>query len=132
MTTKNLTERQESFLEHLVACNGDAKLAAELAGYAHNTHYAVVKALRSEILDLTESILAVNAPQAALKILDVMNSSEPVPQANIKLQAAQTVLDRVGVAKTERMDVKVESPNGIFILPSKTPVVVDAEYSADE
>lgn len=127
-TEKHLTERQELFLENLVSCGGNSKLAAEMSGYAPGTHYAVVKALRSEILDITESILAVNAPQAAHKLVELLNSSEPVPQANIKLAAAQTLLDRVGVAKTERLDVKVEAPNGIFILPAKKSTIVDAEY----
>jgi len=130
-TEKSLTTKQETFLENLISCGGDAKRAAELSGYAPGSHYAVVKALRSEILDITESILAVNAPQAATKLVDIMNSNEPIPQANIKLQAAQTLLDRVGVAKTERLDVKVEAPNGIFILPAKKSTnteLLDAEY----
>jgi hypothetical protein len=129
MTTKNtLTTRQESFLEHLLACDGDAKRAAELAGYSDNSHYAVVKALRSEILDLAEGVLALNAPKAAVKMINIMDSDEPIPQANIKLQAAQTILDRVGVSKSERLDVKVEAPNGIFILPAKKETIIEAEY----
>lgn len=129
MKNKNtLTTRQEAFLEHLIACDGDAKLAAQLAGYSDNSHYAVVKALRSEILDLAEGVLALNAPKAAVKMIKIMESDEPLPQANIKLQAAQTILDRVGVSKSERLDVKVDTPNGIFILPAKKETVIEAEY----
>jgi hypothetical protein len=58
-----------------------------------------------------------------------MESDEPIPQANIRVQAAQTLLDRVGVAKKERLDVKVETPSGLFILPAKAPTIIeDAEY----
>lgn len=127
-TEKSLTTKQESFLQHLMDCGGDPKKAAELAGYAPNTHYAVVKALKSEILDLTESMLASNAPKAASKMVNILDSDEPIPQANIKLQAAQTILDRVGISKSERLDVKVETPNGIFILPAKKETIVEAEY----
>lgn len=130
-TEKNLTDRQTMFLENLVSCGGDVKLAAEMSGYAPGTHYAVVKALRSEILDITESILAVNAPQAAHKLVELLTSTEPLPQANIKLAAAQTLLDRVGVAKTERLDVKMETPNGIFILPAKKSVMLEGEYEEE-
>ena len=47
----------------------------------------------------------------------------------MRLQAAQTLLDRVGIGKKERLDVKVETPSGLFILPAKAPTIIeDAEY----
>lgn len=126
---KELTVKQQLFLENLVSCNGNAKKAAEIAGYAENSYSTVVKSLRSEILDLTQGILASNAPQAALKLINIMNSDEPIPQANVRLQAAQTILDRVGIAKTDKLDINVESSNGIFILPAKQKTIIeDAEY----
>ena len=128
-TKKELTVKQQDFLDSLIACGGDARKAAELAGYAPGSYTAVVKALKSEILDLAEGVLAVNAPKAALKLVQVMDSDEPIPQANMRLQAAQTLLDRVGVSKKERLDVKVETPSGLFILPAKAPTnIEDVEY----
>ena len=128
-TKKELTVKQQDFLDNLIACGGNARQAAELAGYAAGSYTAVVKALKSEILDLAEGVLAVNAPKAALKLVQVMESDEPIPQANIRVQAAQTLLDRVGVAKKERLDVKVETPSGLFILPAKAPTIIeDVEY----
>ena len=128
-TKKELTTKQNLFLENLITCNGNAKQAAELAGYAEGSYTSVVKALKSEILEMTQGILASNAPQAALKLIHIMNSDEPIPQANIRLQAAQTVLDRVGISKTDKLDITVESNNGIFILPAKNKTIIeDAEY----
>jgi len=125
---KALTTKQEAFLQYLIECDGDTKMAAELAGYSPQSRYAVVKALKSEILDLTEGMLALNAPKAASKMINLLDADEAIPQANIKLQAAQTILDRVGVSKSERLDVKVETPNGIFILPAKKETVIEADY----
>ena len=127
---KQLTTKQEIFLDNLIDCEGDAKKAAELAGYAPNSHFQVVKSLKTEILDRTESILAQAAPKAALKITDIMNSTQPIPQANIRMQAAQTILDRVGIAKTDRIDLKVEAPTGLFILRAKKETVI--EYEEEE
>ena len=128
-TKKELTTKQQTFLENLITCNGNAKQAAELAGYAEGSYSAVVKALKSEILEMTQGILASNAPQAALRLVNIMNSDEPIPQANIRLQAAQTVLDRVRISKTDKLDITVESNNGIFILPAKNKTIIeDAEY----
>ena len=130
MTTKTLTLKQETFLKNLVDCNFDPQLAGEKAGYVSTSIPSVVKSLRTEILDLTESILAQSAPKAALKIVNIMDSSQPIPQANIKMQAAQTILDRVGISKTERLDVKIESPTGLFILPAKNETIIEyAELS---
>ena len=100
MSNKELTEKQQSFLDNLVFCGGDAKKAADIAGYAPNSYTTVVKSLKTEILNLAEGILAQSAPKAALKLVQVMDSDEPIPQANMRLQAAQTVLDRVGLGKT--------------------------------
>ena len=128
MSKKELTTRQEAFLDNLTACGGDVKHAAELAGYAEGTHYAVVKALKTEILDIANNIMALNAPKAASKLIQIMDSAEPIPQANMRLQAAQQILDRVGLGKTERLDVTVSAGGGLFVIPAKKEVVIDGEY----
>ena len=83
--------------------------------------------LKNEIIELASNILAQSAPQAALKLVQVMNTDDPMPQANVRLQAAQTILDRTGLGKQDKLDVNVESEGGsLFILPAKT--VVEGEY----
>jgi hypothetical protein len=47
--------------------------------------------------------------------------------ANVKLQAAQTILDRVGLGKKERLDVNHNVSGGIFILPEKQTIDITAE-----
>ena len=96
---KELTTKQQTFLNNLVETGGDPKKAAELAGYAPNSYWQVTKSLKTEIIDLASNILAQSAPQAALKLVKVMESEDPVPQASVRLQAAQTILDRVGLGK---------------------------------
>ena len=51
-----------------------------------------------------------------------MQSSKAVPQANVKLQAAQTILDRVGVTKKEKLDINHKVTNSVFILPEKKTI----------
>ena len=128
MADKQLTTRQQDFLNNLPSCGGDVRLAAEQAGYAEGTHYAVVKALRTEILDVATGILSLSAPKAAMKLVSIMDSAEPIPQANMRIQAAQTILDRVGLGKTERLDVTVNTAGGLFILPSKNETVIEGTY----
>ncbi len=125
-TTRKLTEKQQSFLDYLIETGGNPKEAAELAGYSGN-HYQIIQTLREEIVDLASDVLARSAPQAAFKLIEVMNSDKSMPQVNTKLQAAQTILDRVGVSKRERLDVNHNVNGGIFILPEKQPIEVEAE-----
>ena len=123
---KELTEKQQTFLDNVVVTGGDLKKAAELAGYKGN-HYQVIQSLKDELVDMAQNLLAHNAPRAAMKLVEVMDSDRPVPQASSKLQAAQTILDRVGVAKRDRLDVTHQAAGGIFILPEKAPIEVEAE-----
>ena len=122
---RELTEKQQAFLNHLVETQGDAREAAKLAGYSSHYHH-VVKTLKSEILELTQEVLANSAPKAAFKLVEIMDSKRPIIQANNKLAAATTLLDRVGVSKVDRVDINhnVQS-GGIFLMPDKKPLDLD-------
>jgi len=123
---RNLTDKQQSFLDNLISTGGDPKQAAELAGYSGNYHQ-VIKSLRQEVIELASDVLARSAPQAAFKLVEIMNSDAPIPQVGNKLTAAQTILDRVGVSKSDKLDVTHKAAGGIFILPEKEPIEVQAE-----
>ena len=124
--TRKLTEKQENFLSNLIETKGNLKLSAELAGYSGN-HYQIIKSLRQEIVDLASNVLAREAPSAAFKLVEVMQSDTAIPQASVKLQAAQTILDRVGVVKQEKLDINHNINGGIFILPEKETIDIVAE-----
>jgi len=125
---RELTDKQQSFLDNLVETHGDAKKAAELAGYTSHYHH-VVKTLKSEILELTQEVLANSAPKAAFKLVEIMESNKPIPQASNKLTAAQTLLDRVGVGKIDKVDVNHNvNTGGIFLMPDKNPIDIEGDY----
>jgi len=130
---RKLTDKQQKFLDVLsTEANGDIKAALKIAGYEDTSYYAVVKSLREEIVDCANTILAHSAPRAAQKLVQVLESDDPIPQVNAKLQAAQTLLDRVGVAKKENINVNHTVSGGIFLLPNKKEVVIEGEYSEDD
>ena len=131
--SKTLTEKQEKFLDCLIVTNGDLKQAAELAGYSNGSHYQVVKALKNEIIDFATDVLANSAPEAAFKLVEIMNTNKPITQIQNKLQAAQAILDRVGVTKKERLDVNHNVSGGVFILPAKAveKEVIEVNNSED-
>lgn len=120
-SNRTLTEKQEKFLNSLIETKGDLKLSAELAGYSGN-HYQVIRSLKEEIVELASDVLAREAPSAAFKLVEVMTNPVAMPQANVKLQAAQTILDRVGLGKKDRLEVDHNVSGGIFILPEKKTI----------
>jgi len=124
---KELTVKQQNFLDNLVATGGDLKKAAELSGYSKNGHFQVANALKHEIIEMASGILAQSAPKAAMKLVNIMDSDEPIPQANVRIQAAQTILDRIGLGKKESLDVNHKVEGGLFILPAKKEIVIDAQ-----
>ena len=122
---RNLTTKQQAFLDNIVATEGDFKKSAELAGYSGN-HYQILKSLKQEVVDLASDVLARSAPKAAFKLIEMVDSDRPVPQASQKLAAAHTILDRVGVSKTDRVEVNHNVQGGIFVLPAKDEVIIES------
>ena len=129
---KELTTKQQTFLDNLVETGGDPKEAAKLAGYSENGHWQVAHALKNEIIELASNILAQSAPNAAMKLVDIMDSNVPIPQANMRLQAAQTILDRTGLGKQERLEVKHKVEGGLFILPAKEEIIINGDAAEIE
>jgi len=128
---REYTEKQQSFLDNLVKAGGDSRVAAEMAGYAPGVYPQVVRALKEEIIELASEILAQSAPKAAMKLVEVMEADTPIPQSNVKIQAAQTILDRIGLGKADRVDVNhniSDNTGALFILPAKKPSTIDADY----
>lgn len=125
---RKLTEKQEKFLDVLGGeAKGDLRKSLVLAGYEESSYYAVIRALKEQIVDVANTILAHSAPKAAQSLVDVLESDKPIPQANVKLQAAQTLLDRVGVSKKEHLNVNHNVTGGIFLLPDKKEVIIEGE-----
>ena len=118
--TKSLTEKQESFLENLFGqARGNPREAAKLAGYDENGYQKVIKSLKQEIIERADGVLATHSPKAVMGMVNALDDDGSAPGANTRLEAAKQILDRVGISKTERIDVNAKVQHGIFILPPK-------------
>lgn len=128
------TEKQIAFLDNLQK-TGSIDLAYEASGYKSSNKNFILRDLRTEIIEIANITLASYAPKAAMKMGEVLDSNVPIPQVNAKIQAAQNILDRVGIVKEAKVSVDHNVSGGIFILPSKESlvgegeVIEDAEYS---
>lgn len=91
--------------------------AKKLAGYADTVSSTVVMAaVQDQVAELTKQFIATRGPQAAWSMLEVMNNPTNLGNKE-KMAAARDFLDRAGFVKTEKVEVKTESP--LFILPPK-------------
>jgi hypothetical protein len=118
--TKQLTEQQSTFLNALFGeAHGIPKVAGEIAGYSEHSYPKVIKALKDEILQRAEEVMASYTPKATMGLVKAMDEDGSVPGASIRVEAAKQILDRVGLTKKEKLDVNVKSISGIFILPPK-------------
>ena len=117
---KSLTNTQEKFLDVLFGeAKGDPKKAGELAGYSEHSYPKVLRNLKSEIVSRAETYLATHSAKAATKMVDMMDEDGTTPHANIRLEATKQILDRIGIAKKEKLDVNLKAVQGLFILPAK-------------
>ncbi len=55
-------------------------------------------------------------------MVDMLDEDGTTPHANIRMEAAKQILDRVGLAKKEKLDVNLKAMHGLFILPPKAPL----------
>ena len=116
--SRELTEKQAKFLEVLFEqAGGDILRAKELAGYSDNSPTTdIIKGLKEEIMERTQLYMARNAPRAAMSLVSGMVDPTELGLRD-KLSAAKDLLDRVGLVKTEKL--QVETTNGLMILPPK-------------
>ena len=117
---RNLTDMQEKFLDVLFGeAQGNPKEAARIAGYSDHSYPKVVRNLRKEITELAENHLSTHSAKAANRLIALLDEDGTTPQASIRLAAANSILDRVGIVKKDQLDINMKALHGIFILPAK-------------
>ena len=127
---RSLTDTQEKFLDVLFGeAKGNLKKAGELAGYSEHSYPKVVRNLKQEIISRAENYLATHSAKAATKMVDMLDEDGTTPHANIRLEAAKQILDRIGIAKKDQLDINMKALHGIFILPAKDNIDKDQTKS---
>ena len=118
-STRTLTEKQQLFLDALFSneCGGDPVKAKRAAGYSDNfPTKELLKSLQDEIVDAARDHLHHLAAKAAMSMGEVLMTPEKLGNRE-KLAAAKELLDRVGIVKTEKVDVNIGG--GVILLPAK-------------
>ena len=117
-----LSTTEELFLEYLEESPSIAKAAAH-AGVSRTHGYNLAKKLKDVIIDRARDKLAMSALKAANTTSDMLDADASTEKGELKLKAAEAVMNRVGLTNHTSVEVSVESENGLFILPGKAPVI---------
>lgn len=118
MNKRPLNERERAFIDALFSeeARGNATKAKVLAGYAETyPTRQLVERLQDEILEETKRYLAQVAPKAAFSLGNVLDDPSAIGTKEV-LSASREILDRIGVVKTEKIEVNT---GGVIILPPK-------------
>lgn len=124
---RELNDQQRLFLDALFENNGNFSVACEVAGYAKGSIGHLKDSLADEIIERSRSILAGGAIKAANKLVATIDAPEIERGDNIRLQAAESLLNRVGLGKQETHNVNVQAIHGVVLLPPKHEKVVDSD-----
>ena len=129
---RELTPKQEKFLNELMTNGGHVKNAVAAAGYKEQSRSWLTRSLRDEIIDRTRNMLATNSVKAASRIVEGLDAdgTTPLNQMDHRLKTAESVLDRVGLGKKQQVEVEANIMHGIIMLPSKEKqkeIIIDQE-----
>ena len=122
---RQLTPQQNQFLELLFENGGQVTAAAVDAGYSRGSAAWLKASLADEIIERTKTILATNAMKAANRVISTIDNPAPERGDELRLKAAESLLNRVGVAKEEQINHNVTAIHGVVLLPPKKEVVID-------
>ena len=122
---RELTPQQVQFLDILFENGGNVTAAAVDAGYSRGSAGWLRKNLADEIVERTKDILSVNAMKAATRLISTIDNPMPERGDDLRLKAAESLLNRVGVKAPEQVNHNVTAVHGVVLLPPKNEVVID-------
>lgn len=116
---RQLTDQQQQFLSLLFENGGNVTAAALDAGYSRGSVGWLKDTLAEEIVDRTKSLLATNALKAATRLVNTIDNPLPERGDELRFRAAESLLNRVGLAKQETINHNVQAVHGVVLLPPK-------------
>ena len=104
---------------------GQVTQAAVDAGYSRGSAAWLRKNLADEIVERTKDVLSVNALRAANRLVHSIDNPAPERGDDLRLKAAESLLNRVGVKAPEQINHSVAAVHGVVLLPPKNEVTID-------
>jgi len=118
---REFTEKQIVFLDNLIDNGGNVTKAMEIAGYHKDSRSNLINSVKHEIVERTRQHLASSSVQAASRLIEGLDADGTIPssQMEVRLRAANDILDRTGVSKRQEISTESRVLHGIVLLPAK-------------
>ena len=99
--------------------------------WRQTTGKAVMNSLADEIVERAKNMLAANSVKAAAGLVQALDDDGTIPRAEQRIKAAESILNRVGVGKHDKVEHNVTALHGVVLLPSKAgqvdPIIINNE-----
>ena len=122
---REITPQQQKFLDLLFENGGQVTAAAVDAGYSRGSAGWLRRHLADEIVERTRTMLAGQSLKAANKLVSLVDAPDIARGDDLRMKAAESILNRVGLGKQETMNHNVQAVHGVVLLPPKKEVVID-------
>ena len=116
---KELTPKQEAFIDALIQNGGNVSQAMKTAGYEPTSRTSLVNSVSSEIVERTQNYLAAHGMKAANNLITALDEDGTTPKGELRLKAAESLLNRIGIGSRETVDHNVTAMHGVVLLPNK-------------
>ena len=117
--SKALTTQQELVLEYIEDGLSVINIASKLQ-VSRQRIYTIQRGLTDEIISRQRDKLATASIKAVDTAIEMMSADENTEKGELRLKAAEGIMNRTGLTNHTSVEVMVESTNGIFILPGKS------------
>ena len=116
---KELTPKQEAFIDCLIENGGNVSQAMKMAGYEPTSRTWLVNSVSSEIVERTQNYLAAHGMKAANNLITALDEDGTTPKGELRLKAAESLLIRIGIGSRETIDHNVTAVHGVVLFPNK-------------
>ena len=114
-----ISEKEELFLANLFSNGGAVVAAATDAGYTKGSVGWLRNKLADEIIRRSKNLLATASVKATQRLINTIDSPEINRGDDVRLKAAESLLNRVGLGKEETHNHNVQAIHGVVLLPAK-------------
>ncbi len=114
-----ISEKEELFLSNLFSNGGAVVAAATDAGYTKGSVGWLRNKLADEIIRRSKNLLATASVKATQRLINTIDSPEISRGDDVRLKAAESLLNRVGLGKEETHNHNVQAIHGVVLLPAK-------------
>ena len=118
---RTLTKKQSVFLDSLFDNGGDVIGAMNSAGYHSGSRSNLMHSVKHQIIERSRNQLAGSTVKSINRLAEALDADGTIPnsQVELRMKAANDILDRVGMGKRQELDIRAEVIHGVVLLPPK-------------